>query len=79
MVLDHFILAIGIQVDLAKIEVIQTLPIPTKPKYVRSFLGHVGYYRHFIRDFKKISSPSYKILTKEDEFSWTYECNEAFL
>ena len=64
VVLGHFILAIGIQVDLAKIRVIQTLPIPIKQKDVRYFLGHVGYYRHLI---------------KEAESNWRLECNEAFL
>ena len=43
VVLGHFISAVGIQVDPTKIEVIQTLPIPTKSKDVRSFLGHAGY------------------------------------
>ena len=41
VVLGHFISATGIQVDPAKIEVIQTLPIPKKSKDVRYFLGHV--------------------------------------
>ena len=75
----HFISAVGLQVDPAKIEVIQTLPIPTKSNDVRSFLGHVRYYTHFIRYFTKIASPLYKLLTKEAEFSWTSKCNEAFL
>lgn len=79
VVLGHFISTTGIHVDPAKIEVIQTFPIPTKSKDIRSFLGHVGYYRHFIKDFSKIASPLYKLLTKEAEFSWTSECNKAFL
>ena len=65
--------------DLAKIEVILTFPIPTKSKDVRSFLGHARYYRRFIKDFSKIASPLYKLITKEAEFSWISECNEAFL
>ena len=69
MVLGHFISTIGIQVDPAKIEVIQTLAIPTKSKDVRSFLGHARYYSHFIKDFRKIASPLYKLLTKEAKFS----------
>ena len=68
MVLGHFISVAGIQVDPAKIEVIQTLPIPTKLKDVRSFLGHAGYYRRFIKKFSKIASPLYKLLTKEVEY-----------
>ena len=79
VVLGHFILAIGIQVDLAKIEVILTLPIPTKPKDVRYFLVHASYYRCFIKDFNKIASPFYTLLAKEAEFIWTPKCNEAFL
>ena len=79
VVLGDFISAAGIQVDPTKIEVIQTLPIPTKSKDVRSFLGHARYYRCFIKGFSKIASPLYKLLTKEVEYSWTSECNEAFL
>ena len=79
MVLGHFISFTGIQVDPAKIEVIQTLTITTKSKDVRSFLGHARYYRHFIKDFNTIASPLYKLLNKEAEFNWTPECDEAFL
>ena len=79
VVFGHFISAASIQMDPAKVEVIQTLPIPTKLKDVRYFLGHARYYRHFIKDFSKIASPLYKLLTKEAEFNWTPECDEAFL
>ena len=65
MVPGPFISTARIQVDPAKIEVILTLPIPIKPKDVRSFLGHAGYYRCFIKDFNKISSHLYTLLTKE--------------
>ena len=44
IVLGHHISAIGIKVDLAKIEVISKLSLPRSQKEVRSFLGHVGYY-----------------------------------
>ena len=79
VVLGHFISATRIRVDPTKIEVILTLSIPIKPKDVRSFLGHARYYRHFIKDFSKITSPLYTLLTKEAKFIWTPECNEAFL
>ena len=48
----HFISADGIKVDPTKIEVISKIPTPKTPKEVRSFLGHAGYYRIFIK--KKI-------------------------
>ena len=62
VVLGHFIYPKGIEVDLAKIELISMLSIPTKLKDVKIFLGHVGYYRHFIKDFSQIATPLYNFL-----------------
>ena len=57
IVLGHVISAGGIEVDKAKVEVIERLPPPTSVKGVRSFLGHVGFYRRFVKDFSKIAKP----------------------
>ena len=43
-----------------------------------SFLGHVGYYRRFIENFSKISSPLFNLLSKEVEFVWTDKCQSTF-
>jgi hypothetical protein len=48
IVLGHKILEKGIEVDKAKIEVIEQLPSPTNVKGIRSFLGHAGFYQRFI-------------------------------
>eukprot|EP00253_Pinus_taeda_P020894 PITA_20894 len=69
---------IGIQVDPAKIQVILTLPVPKTQIEVRSFLGHAGYYIRFIKDFSKIASPLFVLLTKNAEFKWTDNCGKAF-
>lgn len=53
VVSGHMISAKGIEVDRAKIKVIEKLPPPVNVKGVRSFLGHVGLYRRFIKDFSK--------------------------
>jgi len=51
VVLEHCISIAGIQVDLAKIEVILNLPTPRTPTEVYNFIGYAGYYRRFISQF----------------------------
>ena len=67
--LGHIISNRGIEVDKEKIELISKLPSPTNVKIVRQFLGHVGFYRRFIKDFLKIAKPLYKLLEKDAKFS----------
>ncbi|GKD14178.1 RNA-directed DNA polymerase [Tanacetum coccineum] len=57
IVLGHKVSGSGIEVDKAKIEAISRLPYPMNVKAIRSFLGHVDFYRLFIRDFSQIASP----------------------
>nr|GEX73045.1 reverse transcriptase domain-containing protein [Tanacetum cinerariifolium] len=67
-----------IEVDKAKIEVISKLPHPTTVKGIRSFLGHAGFYRRFIKDFSKISRPMTHLLEKNSPFIFSNECIQAF-
>jgi len=78
IVLGHKISAKGIEVDQAKIEVIEKLPPPVNVKGVRSFFGHAGFYRRFIKDFFKISKPLCNLLVKKNDFDFDYECLNAF-
>ena len=59
-----------IEVDRAKIEVIADLPPLKCVKDIRKFLGHVGFYKRFIKDFSKIAKPLCKLLTKEVVFKF---------
>nr|GFC40298.1 DNA-directed DNA polymerase [Tanacetum cinerariifolium] len=73
IVLGHKISKKGIEVDKAKIEVISKLPHPTTVKGIRSFLGHAGIYRRFIKDFSKISRPMTHLLEKNSPFIFSNE------
>ena len=57
IVLGHKVSTHGIEVDKAKIEVIEQLPPPTNVKGIRSFLGHAGFYRRFIKKILKSLDP----------------------
>ncbi|GJV83648.1 reverse transcriptase domain-containing protein [Tanacetum coccineum] len=78
IVLGHKISGVSIEVDRAKIDVIAKLPYPTNIKGVRSFLGHVGFYRRFIKDFSMISKPMTKLLMKDAKFNFSDDCKTAF-
>ena len=75
IVLGHRISEKGIEVYLAKVEVIERIPLPISVKGVRSFLGHAGFYRSFIKDFSKFAHPLCKLPEKEYKFHF----NESFL
>nr|GEY14624.1 reverse transcriptase domain-containing protein [Tanacetum cinerariifolium] len=78
IVLGHKISKNGIEVDKAKVEVIAKLPHPNTVKGIRSFLGHAGFYRRFIKDFSKIARPMTHLLEKDTQFFFSKECVEAF-
>nr|GEW39191.1 reverse transcriptase domain-containing protein [Tanacetum cinerariifolium] len=78
IVLGHKISKNGIEVDKAKVDVIAKLPHPTTVKGIHGFLGHVGFYRRFIKDFSKIARPMTRLLEKDTMFFFSKECVEAF-
>ncbi|GKF04881.1 reverse transcriptase domain-containing protein, partial [Tanacetum coccineum] len=78
IVLGHKISKNRIEVDKAKVYVIAKLPHPTTVKGVRSFLGHAGFYRRFIKDLPKISRPMTHLLEKNTPFIFSNECIQAF-
>ena len=78
IVLRHRISERGIEVDRAKIEIIEKLLPPTSVKGVRSFLGHLGFYRRFIRDFSKVSKPLSNLLMQGVLFEFNEPCMDLF-
>nr|GEV69696.1 reverse transcriptase domain-containing protein [Tanacetum cinerariifolium] len=78
IVLGYKISEQGIEVDKAKVDVINKLPHPTTVKGIRNFLGHAGFYRRFIKDFSKIATPMTRLLEKDTPFIFSQECVEPF-
>jgi hypothetical protein len=76
--LGHVTSAGGISVDPSKVKDVLNWMPPTNASEIRSFLGLVGYYRWFIKDFSKITKPMTSLLEKNKEFDWTEECQVSF-
>ncbi|GKC07909.1 putative nucleotidyltransferase, ribonuclease H [Tanacetum coccineum] len=77
-VLGHKVSSAGIEVDKAKIKAISKLPYLTNVKAIRSFLGHTGFYRRFIKDFSQVARLMTQLLVKDTPFNFFEECIQAF-
>lgn len=78
VVLGHIVFEREIEVDKAKIEVIENIQPPKTIREVRSFLRHTEFYRRFIKDFSKITKPLTGLLMKDVEFTFDEKCLEYF-
>jgi hypothetical protein len=78
IVLRHVISERGIEVDMAKVEMAEQLPPPMDVKSLKSFLGHAGFYRRFIKDFSKITKPLTHLLQKDVAFNFDEKCLATF-
>ena len=78
----------GISTNPKKVEAVAKWPTPKTVYDVRSFLGFVGYYRRFIRNFSKIAKPIREVITglenqskrsaKKTFVEWTEAADSAF-
>nr|XP_033513304.1 uncharacterized protein LOC117277971 [Nicotiana tomentosiformis] len=78
IVLCHKVITEGIVVDRAKVDAIAKIPPPTLVKSIRSFLGHVGFYRRFIKNFSSITKLLTALLAKDVKFVFDVEYLRAF-
>jgi len=74
ILLGHMVCKQGLLVDLSKIEVIVNLPEPKTVCQLRATLGHMGYYKKFIKGYAHITSPMEKMLRKDTKYQWNNEC-----
>ncbi|GFU75894.1 retrovirus-related Pol polyprotein from transposon 297 [Trichonephila clavipes] len=64
-----------------KIKAIADFPRPTIKTHVRSFLGLVAYYSHYIPNYSTIASPltdALKGKIKKEKITWDEKCGKAF-
>ena len=78
IVLGHLVSEQGIEVDRAKIKVIEQLPPPVNIRGIHSFLGHAGFYHRFIKDFSYIARPLTNLLAKDVPFEFDDACLKSF-
>nr|GEY59706.1 retrotransposon protein, putative, Ty3-gypsy subclass [Tanacetum cinerariifolium] len=74
----HVIDSQGIHVDPTKIESIKDWASPKTATEIRQFLGLVGYYRRFIKEFSKIAKSNTKLTQKKVKFDWGDKQEAAF-
>ena len=61
--LGHVVSGKGVATNPKKVEAVTKWPTPKTVYDIRSFLGFVGYYRRFIKDFSKIAKPIREVIT----------------
>ena len=66
--LGHIIGQYGVRVDPKKIVAMQEWPYPKTLKSLCEFLGLVGYYRKFVKNYGKTTTPL-KTLLKKNVFT----------
>ncbi|XP_035211689.1 uncharacterized protein LOC118185877 [Stegodyphus dumicola] len=65
----------------AKIQAIRDFPIPTTKTQIRSYLGTVGYYARYIKDYARIAAPltdALKGKNKKEKVIWTKRVRRGF-
>ena len=78
ILLGHIVCKQGLLVDPAKKVLILSFPPPTNVKMLQETLGHMGYYRKFIRGYVAITAPMEKLLKKDAIFNWSPKCQGIF-
>nr|KYP50893.1 Retrovirus-related Pol polyprotein from transposon 17.6 [Cajanus cajan] len=76
--LGHVILAEGIVIDSAKVELVLQWERPRTVTDIRSFVGLAGYYKRFIEGFSKIVAPLTQLTRKEQPFIRTDAYERSF-
>ena len=78
MLLGHVLSTEGISPIPDKVKVILNWLPPKNHTQLKSFLGAIGYYRKFIKNFAQIANPLFNLLKKDVPYVWSNDCNASF-
>ncbi|KAL0456568.1 UNVERIFIED_CONTAM: Transposon Tf2-11 polyprotein [Sesamum latifolium] len=67
-----------IRMDPKKVQAIEEWQPPSNVYDLRSFLGLVNYYRHFVKSYSEIARPMTDLFKKTETWNWTPQCQESF-
>lgn len=75
----HEISQDGLHKSQKKVDAVVNAPRPENVSQVRSFLGLINYYQHFLPNLSTLLQPLHKLLEKGSKWKWTPECEDAFV
>jgi hypothetical protein len=76
--LGHIVTSDGVKPNPDKIKAIKAFPVPKTEKQIKSFLGLLGYYRKFIKNFSDVTKPLTECLRKGKEIVLNTRYMECF-
>ena len=76
--LGHIVGRTGLACDPEKLSAVRKWHEPNRVKAVRQFVGFVGYYRRFVRNFAELADPLVVLTRKGVPFVWGGEQQKAF-
>ena len=68
----------GLRMDEEKIRTIKDWKEPTNVKGIQSFLGFANFYRRFIKEYSKVTTPLSALMRKEKVWEWGDKQQQAF-
>ena len=76
--LGHIVGRAGLACGPEKLSAVRNWHEPDRVKAVRQFVGFVGYYRRFVRNFAELADPLVALTRKGVTFVWGGEQQKAF-
>ena len=76
--LGHIVSPAGVATDPEKAEAVRDWPVPQGVKELQAFLGTVGYYRQYIKNFATDAGPLHRLTAKGVDWEWNETAQTAF-